>query len=245
MRQTRKQHDTCSHHVLKNFPMSKHLRSIGGRDAINSGSLKVACDSGEDNSDVELSPIPGAESCLLPKKDISALFRMVLEKLLNEDFDYHEGGALLCSCQFSVHKVRMKKNIRFSNYVRGALKNVRIREVRALFCRILNCQIHDSIVCDHAVYNRNIDKILKLSDAQLEAYFATAVQDHKLHLRLRIIIELRLLTANLIESLILVDRLLFLKEKAQELDREFELSVIPLFDQATSPRNMAIIAIKT
>lgn len=60
--------------------------------------------------------------------------------------------------------------------------------------------------------------------------------------------SLRTVLAPVIESYILLDRLLYVKERAEILASKDEMScqitsqLVPLFEPSTSPRNMAIIA---
>lgn len=53
--------------------------------------------------------------------------------------------------------------------------------------------------------------------------------------------SLRTVLAPVIESYILLDRLLYVKEQA-ELEERITAALIPIFEPSTSPRNMAIVA---
>jgi hypothetical protein len=57
------------------------------------------------------------------------------------------------------------------------------------------------------------------------------------------VVTLRRITSGLLESLVVLDRYLFLKEKQRE-GGAFEVKVEPIFEQDVSPRNMAFIAFK-
>jgi hypothetical protein len=60
--------------------------------------------------------------------------------------------------------------------------------------------------------------------------------------------SLRTILAPIIESFILLDRLLYLKEQGESMDAkhgtraQISAYLVPIFEPATSPRNMAIIA---
>jgi len=53
---------------------------------------------------------------------------------------------------------------------------------------------------------------------------------------------LRAVLAPVIESYILLDRLLFLKEQGEVMGGSIAAELVPLFDPSISPRNMAIVA---
>jgi hypothetical protein len=78
--------------ILRNFPMSRRIRNLGGNSVITEGGLKVACDHGEDNGGQEFVPVLGAPEVLVQKGELSALYRIVLDKLL---YRGHKEGILL------------------------------------------------------------------------------------------------------------------------------------------------------
>lgn len=123
------QDDTCSG-KLRNFPMSAFVRSIG-ESAITEGGLKVACDNGEHaHQDPE---ILEAIRLGIQDSELSALFRMLLDKLISEGTGKeHTSRSLtvegdLCSCPVTVAKLRLKKDATFLFYCRRTVPKIKIK----------------------------------------------------------------------------------------------------------------------
>eukprot|EP01127_Copromyxa_protea_P020965 TRINITY_DN7094_c0_g1_i1.p1 TRINITY_DN7094_c0_g1~~TRINITY_DN7094_c0_g1_i1.p1 ORF type:complete len:437 (+),score=90.21 TRINITY_DN7094_c0_g1_i1:385-1695(+) len=217
---------------LRNYPMSAFLRSLDADPVISDGGLKVACDNGE-AMDSETILILGT-NCSMERLNLSAMYRMLLDKLCwSNQFDVgEEKEENPCGCQLTIHKVKVKANTTFYTYLHKALSRVRIRQ-----------ETKDG-VCPHTVYNRRTQQALALSEEELQEWFRTEVETHKPHIRLNLVLTLRTLVSSLLESLLIVDRFIFLKEREKEAGSQYLLRVEPLFDQTISPRNMAFLAIK-
>lgn len=78
---------------------------------------------------------------------------------------------------------------------------------------------------------------LKFNENRIEAIAEMEESSHKMYLNLFYL--LRMTFAPVLESLILLDRLLYLKELGYE-----QSYLIPLFDPVVSPRHFAVVAIK-
>lgn len=77
----------------------------------------------------------------------------------------------------------------------------------------------------------------KLSDEQIENYIK---KNQKMKTRLDIYIQLKYILAPIIEYVILLDRLVYLKE--MDTEDKFENFIVKLFDPAISPRCHALIS---
>ncbi|KAI8926448.1 hypothetical protein BC831DRAFT_456229 [Entophlyctis helioformis] len=76
-----------------------------------------------------------------------------------------------------------------------------------------------------------------LTPAVLQSYVDTYAQREK---QIAVVWTMRSMLAGVIESLLLMDRFLFLVEKRPQM----EVRLVPVFDHVDSPRNMAVVAVK-
>lgn len=90
---------------------------------------------------------------------------------------------------------------------------------------------------------RDANKNWVKGESEVDSWREEFLQAYKDHSRgeyqLRVWTALQMVIVPVIESLLLIDRLLYLEESA-----EVEASIVPLFDAKLSPRNMAVVAIK-
>lgn len=117
---------------LENFPMSDFVRTIGD-DVLSDGSLKVACDNGEERGSDDSIILPGTD-CSFPERDMNALYRLVLDKLLWEGLP-GTSSVTPCSCGVTVRKIRLKKIMGFAEYTKKALSRVKIKQVWSITLR--------------------------------------------------------------------------------------------------------------